>query len=123
MSEWTDELKEEVIKAYQAANPTPETSVEIVKELAEEYGKTPNGLRMILSKAEVYVKKEPAKGGSSSSKSTGGTTRVSKADAMAKLTSAIEATGQEANEEIISKLTGKAALYFAEVIGSTPESE
>lgn len=123
MSEWTDELKESVIAAYQAANPTPENSVEIVKELAEEYDKTPNGVRMILSKAEVYVKKEAAKGGSTNSKASSGTTRVSKADAMAALTTAIEATGQEANEEIISKLTGKAALYFAEVLNNKSESE
>lgn len=115
MSEWTDEQREQVIEAYKAANPTSENSVEIVKELAEEFDKTPNGVRMILTKAEVYVKKSPAQGSSNGESKAKGT-RVSKADAMAKLTTAIEAAGQEPNEEIISKLTGKAALYFAEVI-------
>lgn len=115
MSEWTDELREQVIEAYKAANPTPENSVEIVKELAEKFDKTPNGVRMVLTKAEVYIKRSPAQGGSKDSSGTK-STRVPKADAMAKLTSAIEAAGQEPNEEIISKLTGKAALYFAEVI-------
>lgn len=117
MSEWTDEMRQEVIDKYQAAEPTAETSVEIVSDLAEEYDKTPNGVRMILSKAGVYVKKDPASAGSSKAKaSSGGGTRVSKADAIASLASAIEATGQEPNDEILSKLTGKAAVYFKEVI-------
>lgn len=116
MSDWTDELREQVINEYKEANPTPENSVEIVSELAEKFDKTPNGVRMVLTRANVYVKKETAAGGSKSTKASTGGTRVSKADAMDKLTSAIKATGQEPNEEIISKLTGKAAIYFAEVI-------
>ena len=61
MSDWTDELKEEVVAAYLEREPTPENTMDIVKELAEEYdGKTPNSIRMILSKAGVYVKKTPA---------------------------------------------------------------
>lgn len=117
MSDWTDELREQVINEYKEANPTPENSVEIVSELAEKFDKTPNGVRMVLTRANVYVKKDAASGGGSkSTKASTGGTRVSKADAIAKLTSAIEATGQEPNEEIIGKLTGKAAIYFAEVI-------
>ena len=54
---WTDELREQVIKQYTDANPTADNSMEIVKEIAEEIGATPNGVRMVLSKAEVYVKK------------------------------------------------------------------
>lgn len=122
MSEWTDELREEVIAAYEKAEPTPENSVEIVKELAEEYDKTPNGVRMILTKAGVYVKRAAAQSsGASSTKST--STRVSKADAIASLTSAIESTGQEPNEEILGKLTGKAAVYFAEVINNAKDTD
>jgi hypothetical protein len=41
-------------------NPTPENSMEIVKAIAEEMGQSPNGVRMILTKAGVYVKKAPA---------------------------------------------------------------
>ena len=123
MSEWTDELREEVIAAYEKAEPTPDNSVEIVKELAEEYDKTPNGIRMILTKAGVYVKKAAAEKSSSSSSKSSGSTRVSKADAIASLNSAIEASGQEPNEEIISKLTGKAAVYFAEVINNARDAE
>ena len=121
MSEWTDELKQQVIDEYLAKKPTPDNSVEIVGELADKYEKTPNGVRMILSRAEVYVKKEPPKGGSTN-KSSGGT-RVSKADAISNLIDSIKATGQEPNEEIISKLTGKAAVYFKEVIDNAQNSD
>ena len=60
---WTDEKKAEVIAAYEAANPTAENSMEVVKEIAEEFEESPNGVRMILTKAGVYVKKAPASGG------------------------------------------------------------
>lgn len=114
---WTDELKQEVIAAYQAANPTPENSMEIVAELAEEYEQSPNGVRMILSRAGVYVKKTPEKGGSAKSGGGGGG-RVSKQDAQDALTAAITDAGQEVDEDIVSKLTGKAAVYFTGVINA-----
>ncbi len=108
---WTDEAKAEVIEKYENENPTPETSVEIVQAIAEEMDSTPNGVRMILTKAGVYVKKTAAKK-EGKSKST----RVSKEDAQDALKSALEDAGQEPNEDIISKLTGKAAVYFKEVV-------
>ena len=112
---WTDESKEQAIEMYQDAEPTPETSMEIVKDIAEELGESPNGVRMILTKAGVYVRKTPA------AKSSGGSTgggRVSVADAQAKLTSVLGDAGQEIDEAIISKLTGKAAVYFTNVVES-----
>lgn len=115
---WDDEKKQAVIEAYEGSDPTPETSVEIVKALAEEYDESPNGVRMILTKAGVYVKKSPAASGSSSGGSTGGTGRVSKAAAQEALTAAIKDAGQDADEEIISKLTGKAAQYFTTVLSA-----
>ena len=48
---WDDAKKEAVIEAYEAAEPTPENSMEIVAELAEEFEESPNGVRMILTKA------------------------------------------------------------------------
>lgn len=113
---WTDEKKEEVVAAYEAAEPTAETSVEIVKQIAEEFEESPNGVRMILTKAGVYIKKSPAASGSSAGGSNGGGGRVSKAAAQEALSAAIKDAGQEADEEIISKLTGKAAQYFTAVI-------
>ena len=111
---WDDAKKEAVIEAYEAAEPTPENSMEIVAELAEEFEESPNGVRMVLTKAGVYVKKAPATGGTKSTSSSGG--RVSKAAAIESLTAAISDAGQEVDDEIISKLTGKAAMYFAGLI-------
>ena len=107
---WTDEKKAEAIEAYQDAEPTPETSMEIVKEIADDLGESPNGVRMILTKAGVYVKKTPATGNGGGTSSGG--TRVSKQAAQDALTAAITDKGLSVDEDIISKLTGKAAQYF-----------
>jgi len=111
---WTDESKAEAVQMYQDSEPTPETSMEVVKEIADHLGESPNGVRMILTKAGVYVKKTPAAKGTSGTSTGGG--RVSVADAQAKLTSVLGDAGQEVDEAIVSKLTGKAAVYFADVI-------
>ena len=108
---WDDAKKDLVIEAYQNADPTPETSVEIVKEIAEDHDESPNGVRMILTKAGVYIKKT-----TSATSNGNGTPRVSKAQAQEELTAALTSVGQIADEDIISKLTGKAAKYFAGVI-------
>jgi len=112
---WDDAKKAQAIDMYQEREPTPENSMEIVAEIADELGESPNGVRMILSKAGVYVKKEPAaaSGGTKSKTTKSGATRVSKEDAQAQLIAAIEAAGKEVDSDIISKLTGKAAVYFA----------
>jgi len=114
---WTDEQKAEVIEAYEAGNPTPENSMEIVAEIAEQFEQSPNGVRMVLTKAGVYVKKSPASGGTSKA-SGAATSRVSKAAAIESLTAALSDAGQDVDEEIVSKLTGKAAMYFAGVIAA-----
>jgi len=113
---WTDEQKQEVIAAYEAAEPTPENSMEIVAELAEEYEQSPNGVRIILARAGVYVKKDSA-----SKAKSGGGTRVSKAAAQEALAAALEAAGEVADMEVIEKMTGKAAQYFTAVITSITE--
>ena len=112
---WTDESKAEAIAMYQEAEPTPETSMEIVKHIADELGESPNGVRMILTKAEVYIKKAPS-AGSSTKASGGGGTRVSKAAAVEALAAALSDAGQEVDEDIVNKLTGKAAQYFTTII-------
>ena len=119
---WTDEIKSSAVTEYVDSNPTPDNSMEIVKEMADTIGCTANGLRAILTKAKVYIKKTPAKP-STSTKEGSGSKRVSKADALASLTTAIEALGLTPDDEIVSKLTGKAAMYFAEVISSTTKEE
>ena len=112
---WDDEKKADAVDMYTNSEPTPETSMEIVKEIADELGESPNGVRMILTRAGVYVKKTPAS--SSSNGSTGGG-RVSKADAQEALAAAIQDAGQEVDDSIISKLTGKAAVYLTSIINA-----
>ena len=121
MAEWNDELKAKVIKMYQDAEPTPENSVETVASIAEELGEdyTTNGVRIILSRAEVYIKKADAK--KSTTTKDGASKRINKADAVTSLNEAIEAQGLEPDSDIISKLTGKAAAYFSEIITKSNE--
>ena len=114
---WDDDKKAQAVSMYEAADPTPETSMEIVKDIADELEESPNGVRMILTKAGVYVKKSPASGGSKPASTNGGSGgRVSKAAAQEALITAINDSGQSVDEEIISKLTGKAAQYFTTVL-------
>lgn len=118
-TQWTDELKAKVIEMYEGAGPTPETSTEIIKDIAEEIEMSPNGVRMVLVQAGVYVKKDPGtgSGGTKTKTSTGeGSKRVSKESAIADLKAAIEAKGAAIDEDILSKLTGKAAVYLLSVI-------
>ena len=111
---WDDDKKAQAVEMYTVEEPTPDTSMEIVKDIADELGERPNGVRMILTRAGVYVKKTPA----SSSSSSGGTGRVSKADAQDALSAAISDAGQEVDDSIISKLTGKAAVYLTGIINA-----
>lgn len=120
MSTMDDETKQEIVDAYLKANPTPENSMDIVNELAEELGKSANSIRMILSNAGVYVKKT-AKAATTSKSSDSDevkTSRKSKQSSIDDLSEAIRSAGQEVDEAIVSKLTGKAAEYFNSIIRS-----
>jgi len=112
---WTDEKKQEAIDMYVGEEPTPENSMEIVADIAEQLEESPNGVRMILTKAGVYVRKTPA---ARSSNGSSGGGRVSVADAQSSLSSALSDAGQDIDEAIISKLTGKAAVYFTTVVNN-----
>jgi len=115
---WTDELKASVIEKYEAAEPTPETSTEIIKDIAEEIEMSPNGVRMVLVQAGVYVKKEA--GASTSKTKTAATgdkpARVSKESAINDLRQALTDANKPVDDDILSKLTGKAAVYFLSVL-------
>ncbi len=113
---WTAEQKEEAIKKYKAGNPTPENSTELIKEIAEAMNQSPNGVRMVLVQAEVYVKKDAATSTKDKTGAAEGTKRVSKESQIAALRAAIEAKGGEVDDDILEKLTGKAAAYFVKVI-------
>lgn len=121
MTTWTPELKQEIVDAYLAAKPTPETNAEIMKDIAEGYeDMTPNGVRQVLVQAKVYVKKEAATPSTGTGKKTASgdaPKRVSKESQLDALRAAIKARGAEVDDEIVSKMTGKAAAYFVTVLG------
>lgn len=113
---WDDDKRKKAVSMYLESSPTEDNSAEIVKSIAEDLEESPNGVRMILQKAEVYIKK--AKTASSSSKAASGGTRVSKQAAVEALSAAIRDAGQEVDEDIVEKLTGKAAQYFTQIINA-----
>ena len=115
---WDDDKRAAVVEAYEKANPSPENSMEIVKQIADDMGESANGVRMVLTKAGVYIKKtEGATKASGTAKAATGT-RVSKAGAQEAITAALRDAGQEIDEDVVSKLTGKAAMYFATIISN-----
>lgn len=117
MSAWTDELKAQVVKLYQDAEPTASNSTEIVEDIANELEQSPNGVRQVLIQAKVYVKKAEADKPAGKTTTSGeATKRVSKESQIDTLREAIKALGAAVDEDIISKLTGKAATYFASVL-------
>jgi hypothetical protein len=111
-SEWTEELKTEVIEAYKEQNPTEETTLEIVKDLAEKYEKSVNGIRMVLSRGGVYVKKTST----TSTTTSTGAKRVNKTEAIENLKQAISALNKDVDDDICDRLTGKAAVYFTNIL-------
>ena len=115
---WTEEQKDSAIEAYKAGNPTPETSTELIKQIAEDMEQSANGVRMVLVQAGVYVKKDASASPTKTKTATGGdkAPRVTKDSQIAELRAIIEAKGADVDDEILSKLTGKAAAYFAKVM-------
>jgi hypothetical protein len=122
MSNIDDDTKQEIVDAYLKAEPTPDNSMSIVNDLAEEYNRSPNSIRMLLSNAGVYVKKTAVSAktstSSKSSSSDEKATRKSKQTSIDELSDAIRNAGLEVDEAIVSKLTGKAADYFNSIIRS-----
>lgn len=117
MSRWEDEeFKAGIRKDYLDSDPTPETNSEILQQLGLDYEVSPNSIRNFLAKEDILVKKavEPKAEGAKSA--TTGTKRVSKEKVLGELKALIESKGKAVDEDILSKLTGKAAQYFIEVI-------
>lgn len=117
MPVWTDESREALKKAYLAENPTPENSMEILAKIVPDFKATVNGARIILK--DVFVKKEPVTASASDTKEK----KETKAESLDRLTKSIEAQGLEADDTIISKLTGKAGAYFADIITKSNADE
>jgi len=116
--QWTDELKQQVIEEYTSKNPTPETTGDIIEVIAEEHGKTVNGVRMILSKASVYVSKGKP---SSSSPAEDKPARKTKQESLDELSQLLEDHEVQPDDTVISKMTGKAAEFFIKAINQIIE--
>ena len=120
---WNDEKKAAVIEEYKRIMAedfdTDEqragVTVEVVKQLADQFGETANGVRMVLQKADVYIKAANTR---TTSKSSGeGAKRVNKAEAIQSLKNSISAVDPAlVDDDILDKLTGKAAAYLVGVI-------
>lgn len=117
---WTDELKAQAKQMYEDGGPTPDNSTELIKDIAEKLEQSPNGVRMVLVQAGVYVKKDAATSTSKTPVKPGaeGAKRVSKESQIEELKAAITAKGGEIDDDILSKLTGKAAAYFVKVLNA-----
>jgi len=122
---WTDEKRTAVIASYTNTmeneydndEARAAATTEVAAELAEIHGETVNGVINILNRAKVYIKKSAVKSTAAKATATGGNVRVNKAEAHEALRAVIthiDADGVD--EEIIGKLTGKAALYLAGIL-------
>ena len=116
---WTPELKAEAISQYverineYLPEDQPSHTLEVIAELAATFGFTKNSMRGVVQQSEHYVKaakKAPAVSDKPATK------RPNKAQALAELKAAITDGGAEVNDELIEKLTGIEAVYFAQVI-------
>lgn len=112
----TPEKREAIVAEYLANDPTAENTPEIVKQIAEDMSLSPNGVRMVLMDAGVYLKKVAAVSTATTKESTTGTKRVSKEAAITELKTVIIGLGKEVDADILDKLTGKAAAYFTSIL-------
>lgn len=108
------EDREAIVEEYKLEDPTPETSTEIVKAIAEGRGVSPNAVRFLLMEEKVYVKKDATAKDDTAKTTT--SKRVSKEDAINVLRETINGLGKEVDEDIITKLTGKAAIYITSLL-------
>ncbi len=113
---WTDETKQAAIDAYTAGNPTPGNSTELIKQIADDMEESPNGVRQVLIQARVYVKKDAAVAADEKKAASDKAPRVSKEAQIQTLKNLLESKGAEIDNDILDKLTGKAAAYFTKVL-------
>jgi len=124
---WSQDKKDAVIKEYtetmEKEYDTDESraanSMEVVEELAEKHGEAVNGTRAILSRAGVYIKKSAVVSATKTA-AAGTSKRVNKAEAIQALKDVIVMLSNNdetvLDNEILDKLTGKAAMYFTGVL-------
>jgi uncharacterized membrane-anchored protein len=105
--------EQNIVELYESQQPTGKNTYECVKEVAYITKLSPNYIRRVLQEAGVYVVKEKPK---ETKVEETKKKRLSKAEAHQMLINVVSDAGSEIDEEIVSKMTGKAAAYFAELI-------
>ena len=135
-AQWTPELIQEAISMYIERmeaideDKRAEQTVEVTSEIAEELGFKLNSVRAQLSKAkrpdgsDVYIRKAKAKNTTAAAGGGTATKRVSKADAQAELVQALGSVGATVSDELqelITKMTGKAAQALADALTQIEE--
>lgn len=114
LADWeNEEFKESLTKAYVDMKPTPESNSEILESLGDIYNVSPNSIRVFLTRAGVYVKAEQP---TADKPAATGSKRVPKEATINKLKAIITAKGKEVDDSVVDKLTGKAALYWIELL-------
>jgi len=120
--DWNDELRARVVKEYLESSPTAENGTEIVEKISAGLeGSTVNGVRIILAKEvdadgnKIYISKASGNATKTDADKPA-TKRVNKKDAVEKLVAVITAAELNVDDDIIGKLTGKAAVYFTELL-------
>lgn len=114
---YTQEFKDLVIKQYLESDPTPNNTVELCKSIADEHDVSSNVIRKLLVDAEVYI----SQGQVSSKKST--STKLDKSKMQSTIQEVIAKLGEPVNDDIILKLTGKAANYLTGVLSVLNKKE
>lgn len=54
---YSDEINDEIVERYLEQNPSPDTTMDIVIQLSEEYGRSVASIRSLLSRRNVYIRK------------------------------------------------------------------
>jgi len=119
MKDYITEYVETMENQFETAEERAANTVEVVNHIAKKYDMTPNSLRYKLSQEGVYIPKGST--GVKKESASSGSKRVSKADAIQALKTAIGAAGIEVDDTICDKLTGKAAQYFHTVVTELAE--
>jgi hypothetical protein len=117
-----NDINDQIEEAYLKNNPTPENTMEIVMELAEEFGKSANAIRLMLGKRGVYVKKAATKPAPKTTKKEGGAVVNSRGAAKSTVVQQVfnlaESKGvTDLTQEDLGKLTVKQLTFILNLVG------
>ena len=107
----TESEKQAIVEQYASASESTDFNADLVLEVGEKYGVSPNLARQVLKEAGAYEAVKPIAKAVSK--------RPNKAMAQQALVKAIQDKGVEMSEEdvkMITRMTGKACTFFTKVL-------